>query len=71
MTKAQTKKAIRQAITENFTPGRKFKANELTPYTTIPTHIIGRYLGQLDNVKIIGEESNKHKTRTRIYMVIE
>ena len=70
MTKAQTKKAIRQAVKENFTPGRKFKANELTPYTTIPTHIIGRYLAQLDNVRIVGEESNRHKTRIRIYEVI-
>ena len=70
MTRAQSKRAIKQAIKENFTPGRKFKANELKPYTTMPTHIIGRYLAQLDNVKIIGEESNKHKTRIRIYEVI-
>lgn len=71
MGRTQNKKAIRQAIADNFTVGRKFKANELQAYTNIPSHIIGRYLAQFDNVKIVSEETNRHNTRIRIYEVIQ
>lgn len=66
----RNKREVRQIVTEHYTVGQQFRANDLSEYTDIPTRTIGRYLAQLGNVKTLPQKNRKRPT-ARTYEVIE